>query len=141
MIWKKVMKDRYEYMWLNEKIWIYFWKVTWNFICLFVYFRAADMAYRSSQARGLNQSYGFQPTPQQCQIWAMSGAYITACINTRSLTQWTRPGIEPTSSWIPVSFLTHGAATRTPVFVYFYFNSFWYFSVFPAKNVVDKDIW
>ena len=40
------------------------------------------------------------PQPQQCQIWAMSVTYITAHGNTRSLTHWAGPGIEPVSSWI-----------------------------------------
>ena len=35
------------------------------------------------------------PQPQQHWIWAASTAYC----NARFLTQWTRPGIKPTSSW------------------------------------------
>ena len=43
---------------------------------------------------------------QQCQIWATSDTYITAHGKARSLTDWARPGIEPTSLWILVRFIT-----------------------------------
>ena len=43
----------------------------------------------------------------------MSVTYITAHINTRSLTQWAKPGIQPTSSWILVRFRIHWATTGT----------------------------
>ena len=33
--------------------------------------------------------------------------------NTASLSHWGRPGIKPTSSWIPVSFISHWAMTGT----------------------------
>ena len=35
----------------------------------------------------------------------MSANYIIAHVNTRSLTHWARPGIEPTSSWFPFGFI------------------------------------
>ena len=41
-----------------------------------------------------------RPQPQQCQIWSVSVTYITPCGNDGSLRQWSRPGIEPASSWI-----------------------------------------
>ena len=41
---------------------------------------------------------------------ATSVTHTTAC----SITQWARPGIEPTSSWILIRFLTHGATMTTP---------------------------
>ena len=46
--------------------------------------------------------------------WASSMTYIEACGNTRSLTHQVRPRIEPTSSWMPVGFLTLWATTGTP---------------------------
>ena len=48
------------------------------------------------------------PQSQQCQIWAAPSAatYTTAHGNAESLTNWTRPGIKPASSWILVGFLT-----------------------------------
>ena len=46
------------------------------------------------------------PTQQQCQIQAVSATYTTAHNNDRSFSHWVRPGIEPTSSWILVRFLS-----------------------------------
>ena len=57
------------------------------------------------------------PQPQQCQIWAASWG------NTRSLTHWERPGIEPASSWILVRFLTHWASMGTPIIYIFILRS------------------
>ena len=57
---------------------------------------------------GLNQSYSCWPTqqPEQHQIWAVFATYTTAQGNTRSLTCWVRPGIEPASSWMLVRFVS-----------------------------------
>ena len=56
---------------------------------------------------GSNRSYN-QPTtqPQQHRIPAASKTYSTPWGNTRSLTHWVGPGIEPASSWILVRFVT-----------------------------------
>ena len=60
--------------------------------CLFVFLRAASMAYGSSQARvGL-----------ELQLLA----YTTAHGNAWSLTHWLGPKIEPASSWMLVGFIT-----------------------------------
>ena len=40
--------------------------------------------------------------------------YTTTHSNTGSLTHWARPGIEPTTSWFPVGFVSHWAMTGTP---------------------------
>ena len=60
---------------------------------------------------GSNQSHSPwpMPQPQQCWIRATSATYTTATLsgsNTRSLTHWARPGIEPPSSWTLVEFIT-----------------------------------
>ena len=47
-----------------------------------------------------------KPQPLQCQIRAVSSTYTTSCSNAGSLTHWVRPGIEPTSSWILVRFVS-----------------------------------
>ena len=47
-----------------------------------------------------------KPQPQQCGIWITSATYSAAHSNARSLTHWTGPGIEPTSSWVLVGFVT-----------------------------------
>ena len=44
--------------------------------------------------------------PQQLGIRAVSVSYTTAHGNAGSLTHGVRPEIEPTSSWIPVGFVT-----------------------------------
>ena len=46
------------------------------------------------------------PQPQQCRIQATSSTYTSAHSNTRFLTYWAEPGIEPASSWILVGFIT-----------------------------------
>ena len=46
------------------------------------------------------------PQPQQRRIWAASVTYTMAHGNTGSLTHWARPGVEPTSLWILVRFVT-----------------------------------
>ena len=54
----------------------------------------------------LNWSCGCQPKPQpqQHMIWATT--YTTAHSNARSLTHWARAGIELTSSWVLVGFIS-----------------------------------
>ena len=70
-------------------------------------FRATPTAYGSFQARGwISYSCRSTSQPQQCQIRATCATYTTAHGNTRSLTHWSRPGIEPTSSWILGRFVT-----------------------------------
>ena len=63
-----------------------------------------------------NQSLSCRPMPQsqQCQIQASFVTYTTGYSHTGSLTHWTRPQIEPASSWILVRFLTYWATTGTP---------------------------
>ena len=39
-------------------------------------------------------------------IWALPVTYTTAHSNARSLTSWVRPGIEPTTSWFLVWFVS-----------------------------------
>ena len=79
------------------------------------FFRATPAAYRGSQARGSNQSCSCRPMPQSQQrgIWAASMTYTTAHGNVRSLTQWTRPGMEPATSWLLAGFVNHWATMGT----------------------------
>ena len=72
------------------------------FVC-FLLFRATCAAYGSSQVRG----------------W-IRGTAASLChshSNTRSLTQWARPGFEPTSSGIPIGFIAHWATIGIPAIV------------------------
>ena len=48
------------------------------------------------------------------EIQAIYVTYTTAHGNTTSVTHWARPGIEPTSSWILVSFINRWAMKGTP---------------------------
>ena len=52
-------------------------------------------------------------TAQQCQIWAAAVIYTVACGNTRSLTCWARPGVEPASLWILVGFFFFASSSHT----------------------------
>ena len=67
---------------------------------------AALVAYGGSQARG-PRSYSCWPTPQPHQIQAVSVTYTTAHSNSRSLTHWSRLGIESTTSWFLVGFVSN----------------------------------
>ena len=77
------------------------------FFLVFCPFRATQ-AYGGPQARGPIRAVGCRPMPepQQSQIWAASSTYTTAHSNVRSLTHWARPGIEPTTSWFLVRFIS-----------------------------------
>ena len=47
---------------------------------------------------------------------ATAVTYTAAHSNTRSLTHWERPGIQPVSSWIPVGFVTAGSWRKLPIY-------------------------
>ena len=72
----------------------------------FFLFRTEPIAYGSSQARGLIGAAAAGLSQNQAMwIKATSATYTAAHSNVRSLTHWTRPGIEFTSSRILVSFM------------------------------------
>ena len=52
------------------------------------------------------QLLAYTTATQQSRIWAASVTYITAHGNARSLTYWTRPRIEPTTSKFLVEFVS-----------------------------------
>ena len=84
-----------------------------HFFFFFLLFRAATMAYESSQARGRISRL----TPQPQQPWDPSHylwptPQLTAMPD--SLTHWARPGFNPTSSWILVEFVNHWDMKGTP---------------------------
>ena len=64
------------------------------------FFRAASQAYGNSRVGG--------------QIGATAAGHS----NARSLTHWSRPGIEPKSSWILVIFLTAEPRWDTPEYIF-----------------------
>ena len=93
------------------------------FMCSFLFFRAAPVAYGSSQARGpiratavsLHHSHSNSGSTPVCDLYHSSGqhqihvaseTYTATCCNARSLTHGAKPRIEPTSSWILVGFFS-----------------------------------
>ena len=78
------------------------------FVFVFLLFRAAPLAYESSQARGPigATAASLCHSHSQSRIQAASTTYTTAHSNTRSLTHWVRTGIQLGSSWIRVGFLS-----------------------------------
>ena len=75
-----------------------------SFLCVSLcLFRAAPLAHGGSQTKGSNWP---MPQPQQRQIQAASVTYTTAHCNARWLTHWARPGMEPTTPWFLVSFVS-----------------------------------
>ena len=76
-------------------------------ICLFFIFRVSPSALEVP-GLGLNWSCSRRPMPgpQPLGIGAMSVTYTTVHGNTRSLTHWARPGIEPPTSWFLDSLTT-----------------------------------
>ena len=83
----------------------------------FSLFRPVPKAYGSSQARGwigaiatgLITASAKQDPSRVCNL-----RYAIAHANTRLITHWVRPGIEPTSSWMPVGFLTAKPQQKLP---------------------------
>ena len=53
-----------------------------------------------------------------------SVTYTTAHHNAEPLTHWSRPGIEPATSWFLVEFINHWATTGTPIMKIFKFREF-----------------
>ena len=74
----------------------------------FLFFKGCSRGIWKFPGKGLNWCHSCQsmPQPQQCQIWATSASYAAAHGNGRYLTLWKSPGIEPTSLWILVGFIT-----------------------------------
>ena len=67
-------------------------------------------------------------------------AYAAAHGNARSLIHWARPGIEPTSSWILVRFLTHWVTTGTPNFSFLNLDFLWCYYFIIKNNFVFQKV-
>ena len=104
----------------NHKWVLYIWYLWVCFCPFFFFFRGCTLSIWSFSGQGSNWNCSHQPMPQPQQygVWAMSVTCATAHSNGRSLTPWARPGIEPTSSWMPVGFVNGWAMTRIPVSVF-----------------------
>ena len=88
--------------------WLFsFFFLSFFFLLIFYFFRGIPVAYGSSQGRGwmgataagLHHSHSNMGSKPHV-------TYTTTQGTTSSLTHWERPGIEPTSSWILVGFIT-----------------------------------
>ena len=99
-------KLRLQFFWLFD---FFTTQKSFIFLVFLPFSWAAPMAYGGSQARSLigavatslRQSHS-NTGPKR----ATSATYTTAHGNTRSLTHWVRPGIEPATSWFLVGFVS-----------------------------------
>ena len=82
------------------------WDCYFIFIYLFLLFWAALSACGSSHARGQIRTAAAGLCHSHNKARATTDWGTTAQGNTRSLTHWTRPGIESASSWIIVGFIS-----------------------------------
>ena len=87
---------------------MYQYFILFSFFLFFFFLRASLAPYGSSQTRGLIRAtaISLHYNHNNGKIWAASATYSTAHRNARSPTHWARPGIKPTSSWIPVGFVS-----------------------------------
>ena len=77
------------------------------------------------------------PQPQERWIWAVSATYTIAHGSTGSVTLWSKPGIEPVSSWILVGFITAESQWQLwNVYIFIYLFIYLYFCFFLAKEVL-----
>ena len=93
---------------------------TFRSLILF-FWGGTPMACGGSQAKGLIRAAAtsLYHSHRNGGIPAVSATYNTAHGNTRSLTRWARPGIEPTTSLFLVRFVSHWATMGTPhLFLY-----------------------
>ena len=74
------------------------WRLFFFFLCLF---RATSMVYGNSQARGRIGATAAGLCHSHNNMSRVCDLHHSSC-NAGSLTHWTRPGIEPASSWILV---------------------------------------
>ena len=66
-----------------------------------------------------------EPQPQHLGIRVAPVIHSAAHGNARSPIHWSRPGIEPASSWILVGVINSWATKGTPIFLFF--NTFFFF--------------
>ena len=84
-------------------------KITFFFLSFFgfclAFFMARPTAYGGSQARDLIRATAVSLQCSHSNARSQSANHPTAHSNARSLTNWGRPGIEPTISWFLVRFV------------------------------------
>ena len=77
-----------------------------EFFLFFCLFRATPVTYKCSQARGWIGAAAAGLYHNHSNARSEFSTYTTVHSNTRSLTHWARPGIEPVSSWILARFIS-----------------------------------
>ena len=97
---------------------------------------------------GSNRSCSCQPTPQPQpqqphQIPAGSVTHTEAQSNTRVLTHWKRPGIEPASSWILVRFITAEPQQelQKPIFMSVHYSLLTCFPINSFQTTYNYELW
>ena len=115
--------------WGKSEIIVSYWKYRLSHICMlefygqkfFFFFKGRTCSIWRFPGQGLNRSYSCQPIPQpqQHRIQATSATYTTVHGNTRSLTHWARPGIEPSTSWFLVGFFSTMPRQELPITLFF----------------------
>ena len=96
----------------HQKDW--FWGLVLFGFCPF---RASPKAYAGSQARGLIRVVAAGPHQSHSNVRSELCLGPAAHGNARSLTHWARPGMEPTTSWFLVGFVS--ATPRGELFFFF----------------------
>ena len=115
--------------------------VTQFFIIFILFWRGdAPMAYRSSLARGRIGVAACWPQPQQFGVRAASATYTTVHSSARSLTHWERPGIEPVSWWILVSFASGEPQWERQENLKLWINLRWQGSICNSNNTIFSSI-
>ena len=115
--WFNYFKQSYLYLvhFSKNKLAInYLLTLTFFFFC----FLGPHLRHMEVPRQGSNQSYSCRPMPQpqQHQIRAVSVTYTTAHGSARSLTHWTRSGIEPSTSRFLVGFISAASQWELPQF-------------------------
>ena len=106
--------------WNCYKTKLYFLLIAEFSLCYFILFYFSFLGPHPRHTEVPRLGMELEPQLQRSQFPAASVIYtVLACSNTGSLTQWARPRIEPTSSWILVGFLSHWVTTGTPLCWFF----------------------
>ena len=132
-------KKLVNYNWCNEiqfkKMWNFYnlgcqnllkYTIVWLFF--FFFLSATSAEYGSSQARGTELL--------ACATATATWDSSCICYLHSQLTHWTKPGMEPMSSWILVRFINHWAMMGTPIGSFLKSCSLWKNSK-PYKNILN----
>ena len=82
------------------------WKLTTLSVTLFFLVGGGGLTRGTWTFPGKWSIWSYSCQPQQRRIWAVSTTYTIAHSNMESLSHWTRPGMEPATSWFLVGFIS-----------------------------------